>query len=216
MALPLEGATRAPLMILASASPRRADLLTQAGIRFEIRPSSIPEEIRLGEPPRDFALRLAREKGESVAKKCSKGAFVLGADTIVCLNGELFGKPCDATQARAFLETLCGKTHDVMTAYAIIEAPDRIVCWGIALSHVALKGASRDEIAAYVATGEPMDKAGAYAAQGIGKKFIERVEGSFTNVVGLPMEDLLPWFDKLSLRGAKGDPVATLRTGSAI
>ena len=189
-----------PKLILASASPRRADLLREAGFSFGIAPSSVVEAIRPGESPVDFALRMALEKALEVARKSALGGiFVLGADTIVCLGGRIYGKPKDASEARAFLSELSGKTHDVITGYAMVEGPDKIKNQGYAASHVTLARLTPEEIAAYVATGEPIDKAGAYAAQGIGRKMIEKIEGSFTNVVGLPMEDIKPLLEALPL-----------------
>ncbi|MDO8519130.1 MAG: nucleoside triphosphate pyrophosphatase [Deltaproteobacteria bacterium] len=188
-----------PKLILASASPRRAELLREAGFSFEIRPSSVMETIRPGELPREFAIRMALDKALDVSRT-EKKVYVLGADTIVCLGTRIFGKPRDATQAHQFLEELAGKTHDVITGYAIIEAPDRMVTKGSVLSRVGLKQLTVEKIASYVATEEPLDKAGAYAIQGIGKELVEKIEGSFTNVVGLPVEELTPILENLGLK----------------
>lgn len=186
-----------PKLILASASPRRKELLAALGIKFEIRPSSIPEEINKGEAPRDFALRMAREKAFSQA--IEKGTYVLGADTIVCIGGEILGKPSGPAQAMEHLQKLSGKTHEVMTGYAIVSPPDKMICEEVATSRVTMKNMNRKEIENYVATGEPLDKAGAYAAQGIGKGFIAKIVGSTSNVIGLPIEELTPWFKRLKL-----------------
>jgi septum formation protein len=174
---------------LASASPRRLELLTQAGYRFEVQPSSIPESRRPGEDAIRFATRLAREKAEEVFGRQQPSAaptMVLGADTVVVCDGEVMGKPADAADAARMLLLLSGRTHQVVTGAAVV--------WGSGsaevaaeVTHVTMLTLSPQEIAGYVAGGEPMDKAGAYAIQGYAARWIPRIHGCYFNVVGLPL-----------------------------
>jgi septum formation protein len=176
-------------LILASASPRRRELLTQAGYRFEVQPSSIPELRRPEEDAIRFAARLAREKAEEVfARKQPSAApmLVLGADTVVVCDGEVMGKPADAADAARMLLLLSGRTHQVVTGVAVV--------WGSGSAEVAaemtqvtMRTLSPQEVAGYVAGGEPMDKAGAYAIQGYAGRWIPRIQGCYFNVVGLPL-----------------------------
>lgn len=181
----------APL-VLASASPRRRDLLQRAGVAFEIRPADLDETPVPGETPPDTLTRLAREKARAVASQLgAPRRVVLGADTGVLLGDVLFGKPTDADDAIRMLCELVGRTHEVITAVAVAESTGARV-WECAVNtRVTMRDAGRDEIAAYVASGEPMDKAGAYAYQGEGRRFLAKVEGSETNVIGLPMDEAL-------------------------
>jgi len=186
-------APRQSLLVLASASPRRRELLSRAGLEFEVMAADLPEHAQPGEPPGALVERLAAEKALAVRARLPllPLRFVLGADTVVVLEGEVLGKPSDSEHAVATLARLVGRTHTVWTGVAVVatgaEAP--LVC--SVASSVTLRLASRDEIAAYVATGEPLDKAGAYAAQGEGRRFVARIEGSETNVIGLPLEEVL-------------------------
>jgi septum formation protein len=178
-------------LILASASPRRRELLTQAGYRFEVQPSSLPESRRPGEDAIRFATRLAREKAEEVfaRNQSSTGrppVMVLGADTVVVCDGEIMGKPADAADAIRMLLLLSGRTHQVVTGVAVV--------WGLGsaevaaeLTQVTMRTLSPQEMADYVASGEPMDKAGAYAIQGYAGRWIPRINGCYFNVVGLPL-----------------------------
>jgi len=180
-------------LVLASASPRRRALLTEAGIAFEARPADVPEDALPGEPPREMAERLAADKALAVARALAgdPGRFVLGADTIVVIDGDALGKPESEAHALTLLRRLVGRSHRVITAVALARtgggAP-RVVS---VESEVHMRAAGDAEIRAYVATGEPLDKAGAYAAQGEGRRFIERITGSETNVIGLPMDETL-------------------------
>lgn len=174
-------------LILASASPRRRELLTRAGYTFEIVESGVDELIRAGEGGEEFALRMAAEKALAVSA-IRRGAIVLAADTIVELSGRVLEKPVDAAEARAMLAALAGATHVVVTAFAI--AHDAAVQDHRAvISRVTFRELSAAEIEDYVASGEPMDKAGAYGIQGRGADFIVAVEGPRDNVMGLPVAE---------------------------
>ncbi len=170
-------------LILASASPRRRQLLQDAGIPHVVRPTSIPETQRPGEEAIEFASRLAREKAGAIP--CGPSTVILGADTIVVLEGEVFGKPRDDSDARRMLEHLSGREHVVYTAICL-RSETRMV-EDIAATRVRFEPLSEEEIAEYVGSGEPMDKAGAYGIQGLASKFVSSIEGSYQNVVGLPV-----------------------------
>jgi septum formation protein len=179
-------------LVLASASPRRRRLLDAAGVRFEVRPADVDETPRPGEPPDATARRLARAKAAAVAARIdAPGRLVLGADTIVVLGEALLGKPHDAAHAVELLTQLAGRTHRVVTAVAIAASGGARVWECCIESRVTLRALTRGEIEAYVALGESLDKAGGYALQGAGGRLVERVEGSHSNVVGLPVEQVL-------------------------
>ena len=182
------------MLILASQSPRRRELLTQAGYSFEVRPAHIPEEPLAGENPIAYVTRLAREKAEAVFREVAAHApanadgetlAVLGADTTVTLDDTILGKPEDAADAARMLKMLSGRTHRVMTGVALATADGVEVAAEV--TAVRFLTLSEEEIAGYVATGEPMDKAGAYAIQGYAARWIPRIEGCYFNVVGLPL-----------------------------
>jgi septum formation protein len=183
-------------LILASQSPRRVQLLKDAGFAFDVAPADIDETPKPGERPEDYVLRLAREKALASVQP---GTCSMGADTSVILDGVILGKPVDTNDAKRMLKSLCGRDHEVLTAYAVIQHPDRILAIDVVSSKVTMKPFTDAEIDAYIATGEPMDKAGSYAAQGKGGAIVEKIEGSFTNVVGLPMEALIPVLKSLTL-----------------
>ena len=187
----------APL-VLASASPRRRDLLRRAGIRFEVRPADIPEVEQPGETPSAFAQRLAHSKALAIAKQigASPPRLVLGADTIVVLNGEVFGKPRDADHALELLERLTGREHSVITAIALVESVALRTWQAAVTSRVEMRAVDRDELIAYVATGESLDKAGGYAVQGGARSFVTRIHGSETNVIGLPLDETVDLLDE--------------------
>jgi septum formation protein len=173
-------------LILASASPRRRELLTQAGYTFEVRPAHIDEDLRLDEEPITYVVRLARDKARAVfAAVNDPDAIVLGADTTVTLDSHILAKPEDAADAARMLRMLSGRTHRVITGVAVATAKGTEVA--AEATGVQFLTLSDEEIAAYVATGEPMDKAGAYGIQGLAAKWIPRVEGCYFNVVGLPL-----------------------------
>jgi septum formation protein len=179
------------MLVLASASPRRSELLTQAGYSFAVRPADIPEQRRANENPIAFALRLAREKADAVfaaieSQAEPKSPIVLGADTIVVApDGSILGKPSDAEDAARMLRLLSGATHQVVTGVCVRSATRTEVA--AELTWVTMHTLSANEIAAYVATGEPFGKAGAYAIQGYAARWIPRIHGCYFNVVGLPL-----------------------------
>ena len=180
-------------LVLASGSPRRRALLERAGVQFEVCPADIPELQQPGEAPEAFARRLAAEKALAVARRLGTGEqrLVLGADTIVVLGGAVLGKPRDAEQAVEMLASLVGRSHVVTTGVAVARPSDGSVRDLAVHSRVRMRAASMDEIREYVATGESLDKAGAYALQGEGRRFVEAVEGSESNVIGLPLDETL-------------------------
>ncbi len=175
--------TRPPLL-LASASPRRLELLRALGLEPLVRPADVDETLRPGEDPHDAAERLARAKAAAVAEGAPAGAVVLAADTIVVLDGEALGKPRDEADARRMLRALRGRTHDVVTGVAL-SRDGRLVS-GRETTEVLFAPMTDEEVDAYVASGEPSDKAGAYALQGLGGLFVERITGTPSNVIGLP------------------------------
>lgn len=177
-------------LILASASPRRAELLTAAGIPFEVRPAHIDETLRPGEDARTYVSRLAVEKARAIAAHAN-GRPVLAADTVVVIDSHVLGKPVDADDAKRMLRLLSGRTHEVLTAVALLSAQpnqrESAVDAQTESTAVEFGRLETAEIEWYVATGEPSDKAGAYAIQGLASRFVTRIEGSYSNVVGLPV-----------------------------
>jgi septum formation protein len=184
------------MLVLASASPRRRELLTQAGYTFEVHPADIPEDPRPDEDPIAYVTRLAREKAEAVFAEIARTPareerasappqVVLGADTTVTLDSHILGKPSDPADAARMLRLLSGRTHRVITGVALVTANSTEVAAEV--TAVRFLTPSDEEIAAYIATGEPMDKAGAYAIQGRAARWIPRIEGCYFNVVGLPI-----------------------------
>jgi len=175
-------------LVLASASPRRRALLAEAGLAFDVAGVDIDETPRPGEAPQEYVSRLAREKALA-ARAQHPTAAVLGADTTVVLGDEIFGKPADDADAKRMLDRLSGRSHDVLTGVALVwpggerVAIDRTAVW--------FRTLSSSDIEHYVASGEPRDKAGAYAIQGLAGRFVERIDGSHSNVVGLPMAVVL-------------------------
>ncbi len=172
------------VLILASASPRRKQLLEMLGIPVTVRPSSVPEVREPGEAPVAYAERLARDKARAVP-----GALVLGADTTVLLEGELLEKPVDAADALRMLRRLQGRTHEVITSVALVS--DGRLRQATDITRVTFRPADDEFLRAYIATGEPMDKAGAYGIQGYGAAMVERVDGDFFGVMGLPVRLVL-------------------------
>jgi len=178
-----------PTLVLASASPRRRELLTNAGFVFTVQPAHIVEDPLTDEEPIAYVTRLAREKAEAVYRQLSAGSpeafVVLGADTTVTLDGHILGKPEDANDAARMLRMLSGRTHRVITGVAVATA--KRVEVAAEVTAVRFLTLCEAEIAAYIATGEPLDKAGAYGIQGRAAKWIPRIEGCYFNVVGLPL-----------------------------
>lgn len=173
-------------IVLASASPRRRELLRQLGVDFDVIPAHIDETVRPGEPPADYTRRMAREKAQAVAGRESCGRPVLGADTSVIVDGEILGKPESAEQAAAMLHRLSGRSHQVLSAVAVVVA-DGAVLEALNVSQVTFARLDEVWIARYVATGDPLDKAGSYGVQGKAGEKITRIEGSFYGVMGLPL-----------------------------
>jgi nucleoside triphosphate pyrophosphatase len=173
-------------LVLASASPRRRELLVQAGFTFEVHPAHIPEDPLPNEDPVAYVVRLAREKAQAVFNELNDAAAtILGADTTVTLDNHILGKPEDAADGARMLRLLSGRTHRVMTGIAVVTAESAEVAAEV--TGVRFLALSDEEIDAYIATGEPMDKAGAYAIQGRAARWIPRIEGCYFNVVGLPL-----------------------------
>jgi septum formation protein len=183
------------MLVLASASPRRQELLRNAGIPFTVQPADIDEEPLPSELPKDCAERLAREKAQTVSRS-RPADYVLGADTIVVIDEVILGKPSDAQDAARMLRLLSGRTHAVMTGVCLLapaakksesDLTQSLLRTGSETTLVTMSEISDDEIRDYVANGEPMDKAGAYAIQGMASRWIPRIEGDYSNVVGLPV-----------------------------
>ncbi|MGH3115934.1 MAG: Maf family protein [Vicinamibacterales bacterium] len=171
-------------LILASASPRRAELLRAAGIAFEIVPARIDERPRESETSEDYVERLARDKAQAVSLHHPHAA-VLAADTTVVIDGLILGKPLDDDDARAMLARLSGRTHDVLTGVALVW--NGHLASAVETTRVGFAPMSHADVEWYVASGEPRGKAGAYAVQGLASRFVDRIEGSYSNVVGLPV-----------------------------
>ncbi len=199
------------MLVLASSSPRRRELLTQAGYQFEVRPAHIPEDPLPGEDPIVYVTRLAREKAEAVYRELTEGEAksgtphldgqslaVLGADTTVTLDNTILGKPEDAPDAARMLRLLSGRTHRVITGVALTTAEGtEVAAEATAVRFLTL---SDQDISAYVASGEPMDKAGAYAIQGRAARWIPRIEGCYFNVMGLPLALVVSLLDSCNVR----------------
>ena len=195
-------------LILASASPRRAQILRDARIPFEIARANVSERRKHGENAVAMTRRLAQAKAEAIARKLKLEkehleAIVVGADTTVEVEGELLGKPRSLAEARKMLRKLSGKSHRVVTSVATIRLPDHAQAIATESTRVRFAPLSADDIAEYVATGEPLDKAGAYAVQGIGGRFIEGIDGCYFNVVGLPLARLYHMLSELGWRRAQ-------------
>ncbi|HEY4130794.1 MAG TPA: nucleoside triphosphate pyrophosphatase [Gemmatimonadaceae bacterium] len=184
-----------PTVILASASPRRRELLTLVGIAHEVRPANIDESYLAGETPREHAERLARGKASVVDEP---EAIVIGSDTIVVVDGDVLGKPRDRAHAAAMLRRLSGRAHVVMTGVAV-RWRGRLVS-GLEEVGVTMRVLSDDDIERYIDTGEPMDKAGAYGIQGFGATIVERVDGDYFAVMGLAVNRLVRLCESLGLR----------------
>jgi septum formation protein len=197
--------THTPVLRLASVSPRRRELLNQIGVPHIVSGAHIDESVHGGERPHDYVQRMARTKAQTIWEQ-DLSLPVLGADTTVVLDGTVFGKPADRADALRMLGLLSGRTHEVLTAVAL--ASTQGLAMRVSVSAVRFRGLGADEIAAYWETGEPRDKAGAYAVQGLGAVFIESLSGSFSGVMGLPL------FETSELLRAAGVPLwGTMGTG---
>jgi len=183
-------------LVLASASPRRAEILTRLGIEFSVRPAEVDEAVRPAELPAVAARRLAIDKASAVFLQ--PGELVLGADTIVAVGGETLGKPAGGAEAVEMLQRLAGRDHHVFTGLALRSA-DRTRS-GVERTRVRFRALARSECEEYVATGEPADKAGAYGIQGRGSALVDGIEGDFFNVMGLPVQLLLRLLDQQGIR----------------
>lgn len=180
-------------LILASSSPRRAEILRNAGITFEVRPARVEESPAPGETAQAMVARLAEQKALTIARELDGHAgacIVLGADTAVVADHELFGKPDGANSARSMLQALSGHTHRVLTGICLVRIPDMAKRTAIDSTKVTFAPMTREEIEDYIRSGEPLDKAGGYAAQGRAGRYITRIEGCYFNVVGLPLARL--------------------------
>jgi septum formation protein len=202
-------------LILASESPRRRELLAALGVPFRVIPSGVAETPLPGEGPAHFARRAAADKGEEIAAM-EPSAFVLAADTIVVVDGRILGKPRSRSDARRMLRLLAGREHTVCTAVCLLCAERGYRDVGTETTRVRFRDLTPAEIAAYAGTGECDDKAGAYAAQGAGMLLIDRVAGSFTNVVGLPMARVVRMLQRARLiRVARSGPAFYRLTGGS-
>jgi septum formation protein len=173
-------------LILASASPRRADLLREAGIDAEVQPADVNEDVEPGEAPEEYVRRVAEAKGR-VISQASPGRHVVAADTAVVVDGHILGKPSSPDEASRMLQMLSGRTHLVISGVCLMKDGQPAVDTEIEVTAVEFAEMSPAEIAWYVASGESMDKAGGYGIQGLASRFVTRIDGSYSNVVGLPM-----------------------------
>ncbi|MBN1255172.1 MAG: septum formation protein Maf [Deltaproteobacteria bacterium] len=173
-------------LILASSSPRRRDLLCTLGLTFTIIPAAVKEVPTLHEAPRDFALRVAEKKALAIGNQYPD-AWVIGADTVVAVEDEILGKPRDREDAKRMLQRLSNKEHVVITGYVLMTVAEEKTIRGVEETRVKIAALEEEEIAWYINTGEPFDKAGGYAIQGQGAFMVEWIDGSYTNVVGLPL-----------------------------
>ena len=189
-------------IILASASPRRVELLRLAGLDPETMPSGADETFRPGESPRDHVLRLAEAKAQAVSARHPE-AWVLGADTIV-VAGEVLGKPASFPEAKRMLQRLSGRAHEVLTGFCILRRAGGVRLGEVVASQVRFRTMTEDEMDWYAGSPEPYDKAGGYAAQGVAACFIREIRGSYTNVVGLPLCEVVAALERLGAIGFKG------------
>ena len=171
-------------ILLASRSPRRADLLSSAGYTYDVMPGDVDETVHPGETPGNYVARMARAKAAVVAETHPE-RFVLSADTVVVIDGAILGKPLNAAHAQVMLEQLSGRIHDVLTGVTVSHGQS--VVTQVERTRVRIRKLTANEIAAYVASGEFQDKAGGYAIQGLASRFVDHIEGSYSNVVGLPI-----------------------------
>ena len=184
-------------IILASGSPRRKELLTDAGIKFDIDVSDYKEDMTLDLPPHELAKYLSKGKADAVAGR-HKNAIIVAADTFVVLKGEVLGKPHTKEKAKEMLKKLSGQTHSIVTGFTIIDTATGKTISEAHESKLYFREILLEEINEYVASGEPLDKAGAYAVQGGGGKFVEKIEGDYSNIIGIPMKAFLEKLEKIT------------------
>jgi septum formation protein len=188
-----------PTIVLASASPRRKELLSLAGVPFIVQESGVVEQQAPGEAPQDFTRRAAREKAEAVARTLAPGAWAIGADTTVVVDGQVLGKPADRADAARMLRLLSGRSHEVLTGVALVKAGSPETHSLLAKTVVTFRTLDERMIEGYLRTGEPLDKAGAYGIQGRAAQLIQGIEGSYTNVVGLPLCETIQLLERAGL-----------------
>lgn len=203
--MPINGVETGDL-ILASQSPRRKYLLEQAGLKFRVMPSSIDESQRPLSSPGDYVKSLAIAKARDVAR-AYPGSWVLGADTIVAVKNRMLGKPDSAQAARSMLRQLSGKTHQVFTGFCLYRQSTARQVADTVRTEVTFKSLTDREIDWYINTGEPFDKAGAYAIQGLGTFLVRRINGSYTNVVGLPVCEVIETLIREGVMGLEGGSI---------
>ncbi len=200
-------------LILASASPRRRALLAQLGVRFDVAPSGLPEELPPGRPVAAAVAELALAKAHAVAGHLGEPAVVLAADTLVVVDGRPLGKPASPEEARRMLQALRGRTHEVMTGVALVRVPDGAEATERVVSRVTMRPFTDAELEAYLETGEPADTAGAYAVQGAGGRLVAAVEGCYSNVVGLPLGTTARLLRSFGIPARVPDPAGGGRPG---
>jgi septum formation protein len=187
-----------PAIVLASASPRRREMLERFGIPLTVIPSDLPEEFQPGETPAEHVLRLSRSKARQVAQRPDvPGRWFIGSDTVVLRDQTVLNKPVDRQEAMAMLTSLAGRQHQVLSGYAVLDRQTDCYEDGVVSTTVEFRELTARQIAGYIATGEPLDKAGAYAIQGIGAFMVRRIVGSYTSVVGLPLCEVIQALEKL-------------------
>jgi septum formation protein len=190
--------TSPPAIVLASASPRRKELLERVGVACTVVPSQINEDYISGESPREHVLRLAHEKALEIAGRADvPGRWFIGSDTVVVRDDAILGKPVDAADAAAMLTSLSGRSHEVLTAFTVHDREQGITLSEVVSTAVRFKELTAAEVSGYIASGEPFDKAGAYAIQGIGAFMVQAINGSYTNVVGLPLCEVVDVLEHL-------------------
>lgn len=177
-----------PKIVLASGSPRRREMLEKLGIDITVIPSNAPEEVLANETPEEHVVRLSIDKAKEVAERENvSGRWFIGSDTVVLLDDRILGKPADEKEAAEMLSALSGNSHTVLSGYAIIDREKREIVSDAVATEVCFRELTEEEITGYIASGEPMDKAGSYAIQGKAGVFVERISGSYNNVVGMPL-----------------------------
>lgn len=185
-------------IILASSSPRRKQLLEQTRINFEVDPSNYEEDMSYSNDPHELAKFLSLKKAQEVSQRRKEEAIIIGADSIISCNGKIYGKPHTQERAKEMLTAMSGKTHEVITGYTLINTKTNQTISNSKATKVFFKNLKEEEINSYIATGEPLDKAGAYAIQEKGAFLVDKIEGDYNNVVGLPISDVISALEDLS------------------